>query len=103
MTPETLKPVYTLSPEALAKLEYDLHVRLKADGTPVTPGNDYERHLYARKLRLEGKTRKQTWAALVALGLDDIPPNKRRSYLDDVLNSILVGYSDNPLPIYEEA
>jgi len=82
------------------KLQFDTKSRLGPDGQPLHAGNDYERHLYARKLREEGKSRTDVLLSLYELGLDDISESKRGQYVQDVLDSILVGFSDNPLPIY---
>ena len=82
------------------KIKFDTENRLGSDGKPLHKGNDYERHLYARKLREEGKSRVDVLLSLYELGLDDISENKRGQYVQDILDSILVGFSDNPLPIY---
>ena len=82
------------------KLLYDTENRLWPDGKPIHKGNDYERHLYARKLREEGKSRVDVTLALYELGLDDISESQRGQYVQDILDSILVGFSDNPLPIF---
>lgn len=97
----TTKVGYRLSPEVERKLEIDIATRLDTEGKPILPGNDYERHLFARRLRLAGKTKNETESALVCLGLEDIPPNKKESYVKDILNSVLVGF-DNTEPIYGE-
>ena len=82
------------------KLDDDTARRLR-DNAPVHPGNDYELHLLARKLRLEGKDRKEVRAVLMTL-VNHIPQDKRANYLADILDSILVGFCDNPLPAYIE-
>jgi len=100
-----LRATFELSPELESRLKNDMQLRLGPDGKPVTKGNDYERHLFARKLAEDGKTREQTKQALLELGLDDIPVAKRERYINDVLNSILVGYSetvDDMEPVYME-
>lgn len=96
-----MKAVYELSPETEQRLELDMFLRLDADGLPIHRGNDYERHLYARKLRLDGKTREEARQALMELDLGDVPAKSVSRYIDDVLDSILVGFY-NTQPIYEE-
>ena len=97
-----MKAVFELSPELELRLDVDIKCRLDSDGIPLHKGNDYERHLFARKLKLEGKSREQTREALSVLGLEDVSDRKRERYLDDILDSILVGYSELSLPIYTE-
>jgi len=97
-----MQAVYQLSPELEERLEFDMLTRLESNGFPTHRGNDYERHLLARKLRIEGKSRQGVSDLLFALGLEDISINKRASYVEDILNSVLVGFSHSPLPIYEE-
>ncbi len=97
-----MRATFEISPDLELRLKTDIERRLGPDGTPLHKGNDYERHLFARKLRLEGKTREQAREALEALGMDDVSSNKRERYLDDILDSILVGYSEFSLPIYIE-
>lgn len=87
--------------QAQTKLEYDLKHRLGPDGKPLNPQNDYERHLYARSLKLKGKSRAQVARALFDLGMDDIPALKRNRYIADILESALVGFGGN-LPAFEE-
>ena len=84
------------------KTSRDMALRLDIFGLPLHPGNDYERHLFAHKLKLEGKDRDEVREALFALGLEDVAEDKRDKYVEDVLDSILVGFSDNPLSIYME-
>lgn len=97
-----MRAVFELSPELESRLNIDMNLRLGSDGFPLHKGNDYERHLFARKLKLEGKSREEAKEALEAFGLDDISNRKRESYVNDVLDSILVGYSELGLPIYVE-
>lgn len=84
------------------KTRRDIESRLDYKGFPINPGNDYERHLFACKLRQEGKERGEVREALFDLGLEDVAENKRDKYVEDILNSILVGFSDTPLPVYLE-
>lgn len=72
------------------KLARDIKERLTPEGKPKDSTNDYERHLYARKLFLEGKTLGEVAKALAELGLADVMPHKREKYLADVLLSSLV-------------
>lgn len=84
------------------KARQDIAVRLE-NGLPVHPDNDYERHLYALSLRRQGKTQQEVAAALVALGLSDVHPAKRASYVNDVVNSVIVGFNrKSPRPAFVE-
>ena len=76
----------------LSKLEADMSLRLTAGGLPKNSLNDYERHLYARRLRLEGLSYEQVRNALLDLGLTDVSIGQRLSYVEDVLHSIIVGF-----------
>ena len=94
-----------LPPDILEKLKYDISTRLGPDGLPLHEGNDYERHLYARKLMLEGLSREQVREALFQLDLTDIPSNKWVSYVEDITHSAIVGFPNpegNLLPVYAE-
>ena len=94
------------SPETAAlveKAERDMRARLDPAGMPLHLNNDYERHLFARRLRLEGRSREEARQALIDLGLEDVMLDRRVQYVNDILDSILVGYSNKPLPIYGEA
>lgn len=84
------------------KADLDMLSRLNSEGKPLHSNNDYERHLYARRLRQQGRARGEAKVTLAELGLDDIREGKRESYLNDILDSVIVGYSDNPLPVYLE-
>ena len=84
------------------KAGLDMQLRLDINGIPLHPGNDYERHLFARRLKLEGKSRDEVRQALIDLGLNDVSDNRRSKYLEDILNSVLVGFSETPLPVYME-
>lgn len=95
----------SLPPDLQAKLEMDTVLRLGPDGRPLNPGNDYERHLYARALVGQGLTQAQVAQALLGLGLEDVPPNKRQSYVEDILHSVLVGFPNKEgdlLPAYQK-
>lgn len=83
-----------------SKITDDLKHRLGADGRPLHPGNDYERHLYALSLRLQGRSRKEVEKALFDLGLKDVSAPKRAEYVRLVLESQLVGFGN--IPSFEE-
>ena len=88
-----------------AKLAQDMVSRLTIEGMPRNLGNDYERHLFARRLALMGKGREEVANALWALGLADVPINRRANYVEDVLSSVLVGLPSEGkpmLPVYQE-
>jgi hypothetical protein len=98
-----MKVVYVLSTEGEEKLRSDIALRLNDQGYPRTPGNDYELHLFARNLKNRGLTRQEVRDRILFLGLNHIPANKRESYINDILDSVLVGFNlENPQPIYEE-
>ena len=97
-----IEATYIINEAVEAKLTYDTATRLNDVGLPLHPDNDYERHLYARKLRLEGYSRDEVRENIIALGLEDIPANKKYQYIEDLLDSVIVGLSDLPLPIHLE-
>ncbi len=83
-------------PQAMQdKIDFDMGLRL-INGKPANPENDYERHLYARKLHLQGHSRDFIKGALLGLGLADVSPKARGRYIEDVLHSAIVGFDDNP-------
>ena len=53
--------------------------------------NDYQRHLHALFLKLAGLTYSEVRERLFPM-LGDVSPEKRESYLDDVLHSEIVGF-----------
>jgi len=89
-----------LSPEIEAKIASDTETRLDSEGKPLHPENDYERHLYSRCLRARGLSRESIEQELLRLGLNDVSINKRKRYINDILDSVLVGFGD--LPAYRE-
>ena len=84
------------------KAKHDLKLRLGKDGLPLNPSNDYERHLYALKLRWEGKSKAEVATALLTLGLGDVPAPKRLGYIQDILNSFIVGFPKEKLEVANE-
>ena len=96
-----MRALYELPPEIEQRLELDMLLRLTFEGYPKNKGNDYERHLFARRLRINGKSRDEVKEALFDLGLDDVSAGQKAQYVDDVLDSVLVGFS-NTQPIYQE-
>jgi len=64
--------------------------------------NDWDLHLYALVMNQQGKSKDEARNILLALPLTGIPSRKKVSYVEDVLNSIIVGYEHGKeaLPIY---
>ena len=64
--------------------------------------NDWDLHLYALVLRSQGVERLDVESKLLELPLIHVPQNKKERYINDVLDSIVVGYK-NPkeaLPVF---
>ena len=93
-----MRAIYHLSPEQEAALDQDIQLRLDAEGYPIHPGNDYELHLCARKLRNGGMSREEVRATLLPMVITKIPFAKAEQYTSDIVDSILVGFGD--LPVY---
>ena len=74
----------------VAKAEVDILLRLTPEGLPSHPGNDYELHLAARRLRKTGMGRGEIAARISGLGLGHIPISKRERYIGDILRSVIV-------------
>ena len=55
------------------------------------PRNDYQRHLYALFLKIAGFTYGEVWEALEPM-LADVSPERKDSYLSDLLHSEIVGF-----------
>jgi len=53
--------------------------------------NDYQRHLYALFLRLAGIPKSDIWNRIFVLS-DDVSIGQREQYVNDVLNSEIVGF-----------
>ena len=88
-----------------AKLTLDTKIRLDENGLPRNQFNDYERHLYARKLHLDGLTESEVREKLLQLNLSDIPFRAKEKYITDILNSLIVGFPNKEgklLPVYEQ-
>ena len=85
------------------KLDADTIIFIRPNGLPEDPLNDYQRRLFARRLKLSGRNQEEIKIALLALGLDDVSPGKRLNYIRDILNSVIVGFPNdkgNLLPAY---
>ena len=92
-----MKSVYTLTPEQEAALERDMLLRLDADGYPIHHGNDFELHLFARKLKQGGASRAEVVDALRPLVITKVPFGKVEQYISDIVDSILVGFGNLPI------
>lgn len=93
-----MNPVYKLNPEQEAEIEMAMQLRLDAEGYPTHPGNDYELHLFARKLKQGGASREEVKAILLPMVITKVPFAKAEQYVSDIADSIIVGFGD--LPIY---
>lgn len=68
------------------------------DTARFDPLNDYQRHLYALHLRLADVTFNAIWGQLYTLSTD-VSEHQRQSYVDDVMHSEIVGFSQDALPL----
>ena len=78
----------------------NLTERLKNGEFQFNMDNDWDLHLFTLVLKQNGKTMDEVREILSNLPLIGIPKNKRESYIEDILNSLVVGYSEHPLPVY---
>lgn len=91
-----------IPPEILKRIDHDLKTRKGANGYAFNLDNDWDLHLYTRLLKQSGRSKDEARQTLLALPLNGIPKHKRNSYVEDVLDSIVVGYAEpkKGLPVY---
>ena len=88
--------------ELKGKVEADIQSRERGEGYEFNLDNDWELHLYSMLLRQAGKNKEEVRKTLSALPLVGVPAVKRESYIEDVLNSCVVGFEspERALPVY---
>ena len=91
-------------PELRGKVEADIKARDKGEGYAFDLDNDWDLHLYTMLLRQTGKGKAEVREILSALPLKGVTEAKRGSYIEDILNSCVVGFADpeHALPVYQE-
>ncbi len=88
--------------DMMRRVYADMQTRLTDEGWPRNPTNDYERHLCALRQRRRGYSRDQVRRMLLSM-VSDVPLNKQSQYVEDVLNSVVVGFpTEHPLGVYME-
>jgi len=94
-----------IPPELRKKVEADIEDRDRGEGYAFDLNNDWDLHLYIMLLRQTGKNKDQAREILSAMPLLGVPETKRKTYIEDVLNSCVVGYADpeRALPVYLKA
>jgi hypothetical protein len=92
-------------PEGLrGKVEADLEVRASNGGFQLDIANDYQLHLYALYLRINGRGEEEIKNELLGMPLQ-VPEHKKARYVDDIVHSLIVGFPNNEgelLPVYME-
>lgn len=89
-------------PELREKVKADIQARDRGKGYAFDLDNDWDLHLYTMLLRQTGKSKDEVRATLAALPLIGVVEAKKESYIEDVLNSCVVGFEDpeRALPVY---
>lgn len=93
---------YSIPAHIRKRIEHDLKTKRTASGYRFNLDNDWDLHLYTRLLKQSGKSKDEARQILLAFPLVGIPKRKRESYVEDVLDSIVVGYAvpKKGLPVY---
>ena len=94
-----------IPPELRKKVEADIESRDRGEGYAFDLDNDWDLHLYSMLLRQTGKNKDEVRGILADLPLLEVPAVKRESYIEDILNSCVVGFEspERALPVYIKA
>lgn len=88
--------------ELRGRIQSDLDKRTKGSDYYFNLDNDWDLHLYALVLRCKGHTKEYIRKEFESFDMDEVPLKKKNSYIEDVLNSIIVGFEpeETALPVY---